>query len=176
MRETVSMVTDLDFCVKQCEMKITGCMTALAMALTVFQSPAIAEEGLDNWFSQDEIQRLGLDRLSRPQQELLSGWIAARIADIETETRQSMEQGAGYASDTTATLDVFKTRIKGELHGWNGNTVFAFENGQVWQQRGDERSTVSVINPSVVVKKNFLGFYVMELEATGAKIRVKRVR
>ena len=62
----------------------------------------------------------------------------------------------------------------GDISGWSGNAVFKLDNGQVWVQRGSERSNKQLSNPSVSVKQNFLGFYVMTFIDTGQKVRVKR--
>ena len=67
-----------------------------------------------------------------------------------------------------------KQQVMGEVSGWSGNAVFKLGQRTGLGAKGNERSNKQLSNPSVSVKQNFLGFYVMTFTDTGQKVRVKR--
>lgn len=67
------------------------------------------------------------------------------------------------------------TSIAGDFRGWNGNTVFRLENGQVWRQTDKTKFSVRVKNPKVEIEKGFLGTFFLSIEGYGARCKVKRV-
>lgn len=69
-----------------------------------------------------------------------------------------------------------ESRIVGEFTGWNGNTVFKLENGQVWQQAATGYFTnVRLENPKVVIKKLLFG-YLLTLPGQGETVFVRRIK
>lgn len=69
-----------------------------------------------------------------------------------------------------------ESRIVGEFDGWNGNTVFKLENGQVWQQAATGYFTnVRLDNPPVVIKKLLFG-YLLTLPGQGETVFVRRIK
>ncbi len=59
--------------------------------------------------------------------------------------------------------------------GWNGKTVFRLDNGQVWQQRMAGRMRYDGSDSTVIITQNFMGKFIMEHEASGRSIGVKRI-
>ena len=125
--------------------------------------------GLEHWLTEEQIETFGLSGLSRPQEQALSNWIGAQLA-----VKAQMDVATGGQMRRDSTAKEFEAKVMGDISGWSGNAVFKLDNGQVWVQRGSERSNKQLSNPSVSVKQNFLGFYVMTFTDTGQKVRVKR--
>lgn len=76
----------------------------------------------------------------------------------------------------TETPKRVESRIVGEFNGWNGNTVFKLENGQVWQQAATGYFTnVRLENPPVVIKKLLFG-YLLTLPGQGETVFVRRIK
>ncbi len=66
------------------------------------------------------------------------------------------------------------SRISGDFSGWDGETVFRLENGQVWRQRLRGRYFYSgPPQPEVRITRNYLGFYKLTVVETGKSIGVK---
>lgn len=137
---------------------------------------AKAESEISYWFSQPEIEAFGLDTLSLEQQQALSNWIADRIGTAERDTKEALKNDSEFLKSAIETPYRIESNIVGEVTGWDGSAIFELTNGQIWRQRGTERSRRRLSNPAVVIEKNFLGFYIMTLPATGQKVRVKRIR
>lgn len=70
----------------------------------------------------------------------------------------------------------FISRINGNFEGWSGRTRFTLENGQVWEQRRGGRWKVSLVNPEVHIKQNFMGAFEMEVLSEGRSIGVRRIK
>lgn len=125
--------------------------------------------GLEHWLTNEQIETFGLGGLSRPQEQALSNWIGEQLA---VKAQLDAADAGQVRRDSTA--KGFEAKVMGDISGWSGNAVFKLDNGQVWVQRGSERSNKQLSNPSVSIKQNFLGFYVMTFTDTGQKVRVKR--
>ena len=124
---------------------------------------------LEHWLTEEQIEAFGLSDLSPSQEQALSSWIGDRLA-----VKLQMEAaGTGQLQKDSAAKE-FEATVLGEIDGWSGNAVFKLNNGQIWVQRGNERSNQQLSNPSVSIKQNFLGFYVLTFTDTGQKVRVKR--
>ena len=163
------MVTKLIYPVK---LKSFAVNTACVIALSSLPSEAqLAEDssGLKTWFSEEQIQAFGLSALTPDQKQALSDWIDEKLADAAHKMEDEASQPR---SEETASE--FEATVIGEVNGWSGRGVFKLDNGQVWVQRGNERSNKRMSNPKVSIKQNFLGFYVMTFHSTGQKVRVKR--
>ena len=163
------MVTKLIYPVK---LKSFAVNTACAIALSLLPSEAqLADDssGLNTWFSEEQIQAFGLSALTPDQKQALSDWIDEKLADA---THKMEDEASQPRREETASE--FEATVIGEVDGWSGRGVFKLDNGQVWVQRGNERSNKRMSNPKVSIKQNFLGFYVMTFHSTGQKVRVKR--
>jgi hypothetical protein len=72
----------------------------------------------------------------------------------------------------------FTSVITGKFRGWEGNTTFYLENGQVWRQTNDARYYPRAAeNVPVAVYKSGSGYYRLQLlDDKGAWVTVKRLR
>lgn len=70
----------------------------------------------------------------------------------------------------------FRTKIDGHFGGWRGHTRFLFQNGQVWEQRGGEVFLADLDSPEVIIRRNMMGYFEMEIPALERTILVKEIR
>ncbi len=165
------MVTKLIYPVK---LKSFAVNAACVFAVSLLPSEAqLADDSsaLKTWLSEEEIQAFGLNALTADQKQALADWIGEKLADA---TQEMVDEASQPSREETASE--FEATVIGEVNGWSGRGVFKLDNGQVWVQRGNERSNKRMSNPKVFIKRNFLGFYVMTFQSTGQKVRVKRRR
>ena len=146
-----------------------SCTVFMVCSSVANSQPDSDHYGLEHWLTEEQIETFGLSGLSRPQEQALSNWIGEQLA-----VKAQMDAAAGGQMRRDSTAKEFEAKVMGDISGWSGNAVFKLDNGQVWVQRGSERSNKQLSNPSVSVKQNFLGFYVMTFTDTGQKVRVKR--
>jgi hypothetical protein len=106
---------------------------------------------------------------------------AADTAVIEYRAKQEpviVEQAVTKAKQREAEdrVEKFSSKIIGRFSGWGGQTLFALDNGQVWQQTGSEVYSVNPVeNPLVEIRRAPSGHHRLYLP-DGTWITVKRVR
>lgn len=71
--------------------------------------------------------------------------------------------------------DLIESHIEGEFHGWEGDTIFKLDNGQVWQQANYAYKYTYKYHPSVTIYKSD-GRYEMQVDGMDDKISVKRIK
>jgi hypothetical protein len=119
--------------------------------------------------SAPEFQSAGLAKLTSSELRELNRWLHAytrMVAEMVTERSKAAESG---------TADVIETRIDGEFSGWDGETVFRLQNGQVWQQASYAYRYSYKYSPSVLIYRSGSGFR-MQVEGVDGTIAVRRLR
>ncbi|KGE04107.1 hypothetical protein [Pseudohaliea rubra] len=142
----------------------------LAVSCTGF---AHAEDfpGIEQLMSAEEFEAAGLDKLSDAERDALDNWLL-RYTARDAETLRSTSEDVREAEQEAR----IEARVRTPFRGWNGNTLFYLENGQVWQQRLEGRFAYEGGDREVILDKNFFGFWRLTHVATGRKVGVKRIR
>ncbi len=143
------------------------------LALPVISAETQREKfpGVRALMNPEQFEASGLDKLSTGELRALDDWLllyTAGEAQQLVHTNEEVKE-AEKKSEIAA-------RIKQPFEGWSGTTIFPMVDGQVWRQRLSGRYRYTGGDTDVIIRKNFIGFYVMELTATGKKIGVSRVR
>jgi hypothetical protein len=143
-------------------------------------------EDINNLMTAQEFEQFGLEKLSPEELEALSGWLAERI-DIEkkkivAEIIPEGEDRFGATEKIQRNVERIRpeqqqitSRILGEFRGWKGGTRFKLENGQVWRQVERGKFVVNVKDPTIIIRKGFLGTYFLNVKGYGTRVKVKRV-
>ena len=70
---------------------------------------------------------------------------------------------------------VYESRIDGEFNGWEGETIFKLQNGQIWQQSEYNYNYHYAFSPEVLVYRSG-GGYKMKVNGVEKVIGVNRLR
>ena len=138
----------------------------------VYSQSALAGEDVDirKLMTAYEFQETGLDTLNDKQLQALNLWLINFTAN-EAPILKKKSSSVKEAEKVSIT-----SQLEGEFAGLTGKTKFFLKNGQIWQQRVVETWSSPVINePNVEIRKNFMGFHVLEIEGLKRSVRVKRV-
>ena len=123
--------------------------------------------------------RKRLGRNKNQQQEQASDQSTAREEQESSESGNETQSGFGDETISNADSDPepgqITSRIIGEFSGWNGETVFELENGQVWQQSSNGLLIVRLTNPKVTIKKTRFA-YKLSVEGYNSSISVRKIR
>jgi hypothetical protein len=132
--------------------------------------------------------RKRLGRNKDKQQEQASDQSTARETSSELVAQEQQESSvsgnktqSGFGDETMPNADSdpeagqITSRIIGEFKGWNGETVFELENGQVWQQSSNGLLIVRLTNPRVTIKKARFS-YKLSVEGYNASVNVRKIR
>ena len=74
-----------------------------------------------------------------------------------------------------ATADVVESRIDGEFSGWEGDTIFKLQNGQLWQQSSYAYKYRYSYSPEVLIYKSG-SVYKMRVDGVDGEIAVRRLK
>lgn len=126
--------------------------------------------GLKRMMTEKEFKAAGLDKLNAGELHSLDQWLVHFLAYDSNQVVKTDE--------TIRELQKvpLRRRIVGHFSGWDGDTVFTLDNGEVWKQRLPGRYAVSLDNPEVEIIKNLLGFYELRIVKTRHKIGVTRIK
>jgi hypothetical protein len=121
----------------------------------------------------DEFRETGLERLSPSELEALNRWLLRYSASQASELRQHNE----IIKEEIRKFEQqgIRTRIAGEFNGWDGNTLFRLENGQVWRQRQPGQWRYRASAPEVELSKNVMGFWMLRILEADKSVGVTRV-
>jgi hypothetical protein len=75
----------------------------------------------------------------------------------------------------TGDESVIRSTIRGEFTGWSGDTIFALDNGQLWQQAAYSYHYHYAYRPRVTIVQTGAG-YIMQVEGVSETLRVRRLR
>jgi len=150
---------------------ITKFIVGITMLLVTHVAYSDAEVAdIKNLLTQEKFDQMGLSKLSDRELSVLYEWIksgefeepVAEKPSIDT-VQVALDQSAPKAVDLERN-QIIKATIKGEFSGWSGKTIFKLSNGQVWRQRIKGKWRYRAESPSVEIKKNFMGYYVMRVD------------
>lgn len=146
---------------------------ALALALTTLTATAAGEDfpGVKQLMSDETFREAGLHKLSEAERAALDQWLIDYTVGDAQELRRSNET-VREAEEAVR----IEARIKPPFRGWDGDTVFALDNGQVWRQRLRGRYFHRGDDTSVVISKNLFGFWEMTMTSSGKSVGVTRVK
>lgn len=121
--------------------------------------------------SKEEFAASGLEKLTKQEKAALNNWlIQYTIGDGPVIRRTNQEVVEAEKSRQVITA------IRQPFTGWSGDTLFYLDNGQIWRQRLPGKYHHNGSDTSVLIQKNFFGFYVLKMSKTGKSVGVSRVK
>ncbi|WIO74180.1 hypothetical protein QP938_12900 [Porticoccaceae bacterium LTM1] len=125
---------------------------------------------IQSLMSTKEFERCGLKKLTTEELSALNHWLIKYTAN-EAEIVKKNSQFVKESED-----QVIQSRIIGKFYGWKKGATFQLENGQIWEQRNTTYWKTNMDNPEVVIRKNLIGNYDMEVVDAKRKIGVTRIK
>jgi hypothetical protein len=156
---------------KNCFVLLVGTTLLLAGGAARAEEPPATFPGIEKLMSAEEFQASGMEKLTPAEREALDRWLIRYTAE-ESQVLFHTDEEVIKAVEEQET----RSAVVSEFKGWSGDTLFELANGQVWQQRGRGRYAYHGPSPEVVITRNFMGFYRMELVENGKAVLVKRVK
>lgn len=143
---------------------------SLLLAMTASAEPP---PDLREMMTPDEFSAAGLERLSPTELEALSRWLLRHTARQASDLRQDSESVKQEIRKVEE--EGVRTRIVGEFRGWDGDTIFRLENGQVWRQRLPGNWHYRASAPEVELSKNFMGYWMLRVLEADRAVGVTRI-
>lgn len=143
----------------------------LGLCLLPATTSAADFPGVRQLMGEEQFREAGLHKLSDEERTALDRWLLGYTVGDAQELRRSNET-VREAEEAVR----IEASIKPPFRGWDGKSVFALDNGQIWRQRLRGRYFHSGDDTAVVISKNLLGFWEMTVVSSGRTVGVTRVK
>jgi hypothetical protein len=145
----------------------------LLCALLVSGSLAAQEKdfpGIEKLMPQEQFRAAGLEKLSPAELEALNAWLLRYTAEDAQVLRATSEE----VQEAEQSMRI-EAVVKPPFEGWDGDTLFVLDNGQIWRQRLSGRFPYRGDDRRVIIEKNFFGYFKLTHVASGRSVGVSRV-
>ena len=135
-----------------------------------------------------EFSAAGLSKLSQQELDVLNDWLRGHsVATLATRTASAQvaeskeDQPEVKSEDEDEDEDEDRTTITSKLigtfDGWDGQSVFVLENGQIWAKTSKSKwHTKEIENPVVIIESSMFGTWRLHIEGLDKDCRVKRIQ
>jgi hypothetical protein len=127
---------------------------------------------VEELMSAQQFQRAGLDKLSPEELQQLNSWLGTYTKAV-LQAANAERSTSGEGAETTA--PAIESRIDGEFTGWDGETVFKLQNGQIWQQASYAYRYRYAYSPGVLIYRSG-GVYRMKVDGVDGDVVVRRLK
>jgi hypothetical protein len=150
----------------------TATLLVIALSLPIATSTGRTQSApalptIEDLMSAKEFEAAGLRKLSVDELRALNTWLS-RFAEAVAKTT------SGLSINTQATTDLVESRIDGNFEGWEGETIFKLQNGQIWQQVSYAYRYHYAYAPKVLIFKSGT-VYKMKVDGVSGEITVRRI-
>jgi len=164
--------------------KILIVLLFLSVTLSVLAAGGFSS--LEEQMTGKEFSAAGLDKLSQQELDVLNDWLRGHsVATLETKTvsaevADSAEDQSELKSedeDKDEDRTTITSKLVGTFDGWDGQSVFELENGQIWAQASKSKwHTREVEEPVAVIEPGMFGTWRLHIEGFEKDCRVKRIQ
>jgi hypothetical protein len=141
-----------------------------ATAIVIVAKPQSFSLKIDQVMSKRELQETGVSTLTPAQRSALDDWLNRyTLKVIEVSNRgNSLAAKSGCSSTVEST-------IAGDINGWDGETVFKLDNGQIWEQAEYSYTYFYAYRPEVTIYQTNSGCR-MKVKDEDETILVRRIK
>jgi hypothetical protein len=151
----------------------------LLLAVPFVALAASAYIKVEERLTTEQMHETGLDTLTPEQLARLNEVLEADEAARPVATATAPATGAppdGEHSFLGLSDEPIRSRVKGNVSGWEPGTVFELENGQQWKVlKGSMKLHKPLASPEIVVAPGLVGRWFLQVDEDLPKARVYRV-
>jgi hypothetical protein len=160
---------------------LLACSTPLAFAQVSSSVPQASQPPIQQQMTPEEFKAAGLDKLSADELARLNAWLGRTIdtqaAKAAAEAKDKVvRENRGFLS--FGSDEPIVAHLPGEFRGFAKGRVYTLDNGQVWQQVGDEDLPgVRLTDPEVRINPSVIGnTWYMKVGRYNTRARVQRIK
>lgn len=136
-----------------------------------------AQSDIEQRLTAEEMREAGLDTLSPAQLKALNRLLREKLATPapapQAETRTAPPAAPSYIGLDDKPI---RSRVQGDVSGWEPGTVFVLENGQQWKVlKGQMRLRKALSSPEIAVVPGIAGRWFLQVDEDMPKARVYRI-
>jgi hypothetical protein len=102
---------------------------------------------VDQVMTQQELRDTGIAALSPAQRQAFEAWLNRYTLRILRATSEPEPTPSRMFSGGSSCSPSIESTISGEIEGWDGETIFKLDNGQIWQQAEYDYTYFTRIGP-----------------------------
>lgn len=133
---------------------------------------------IEQVMTREELRQTGVSTLSSQQREALNRWLVNYTIHV-LSTAQTVKQRDSGSPPVRASgsncAPAIESTIAGEFNGWDGETIFKLDNGQIWQQTEYDYMYSYSYRPDITIYQTSSGCR-MKVEGEDETILVKRIK
>jgi hypothetical protein len=133
--------------------------------------PAAQLMKVDQVMTIQEMHDTGISGLTPIQRKAFDAWLnryTLRILKATSEPEKTF-------SERSSCSPAVESTISGEIQGWDGDTIFKLDNGQIWQQAAYDYTYFYAYRPDVTIYQTSAGCR-MKVEDETETVLVKRIK
>jgi hypothetical protein len=171
----------------RCFLRSVGLAIVLLASGAIFAQSAYVD--IERRLTAEQRRATGLDTLSTEQLALLNALLrdgeAQHIAEVKEQAKAEVlaERDRPVSAEARADRDFIglndepiRSRVKGDVTGWEPGYVFELENGQQWKVlKGKMILPKALRSPEIVVVPGIAGRWFLQVDADIPKARVYRI-
>jgi len=129
----------------------------------------------DQVMTLQEMRETGVANLSPVQRQAFDAWLNRYTLRILKATSESEPASSRTFSGRSSCSPSIESMISGEIEGWDGETIFKLDNGQIWQQAEYDYTYFYAYRPEVTIYPTSSGCR-MKVEDETETVLVKRIK
>jgi hypothetical protein len=130
---------------------------------------------IENVMTAEEMRATGIATLNAPQKQALNDWLNRYTLRVLRVAIQQEGTAPAPAPVRTSCSPAVESTISGEIEGWDGETIFKLDNGQIWQQAAYDYTYFYAYRPEVTIYSTSAGCR-MKVEDETDTVLVKRIK
>lgn len=130
---------------------------------------------IEQLMTADEMRETGVSTLAPAQKEALTRWLNVYTLRVVSIARRTETQDSRISTVRTSCNPAIESTISGKIEGWDGDTIFRLDNGQIWQQAEYDYTYFYDYRPDVTIYSTTSGCR-MKVEGESETVLVKRIK
>jgi hypothetical protein len=155
--------------------KLTLFVLLCLLAAHVLATTPTQQLTIEKIMTAQEMRDTGIATLNTSQRQALDDWLNRYTLRVLRVAIQQEGTASASASVRTSCSPAIESTISGEIEGWEGETIFKLDNGQIWQQATYAYTYFYTYRPDVTIYQTSAGC-LMKVEDETETVQVKRIK
>jgi hypothetical protein len=144
-------------------------------AIEVMATPPAAQITADGVMTAQEMDDTGISTLRPAQKQAFNAWLTKYTRRVINLTFKQNTEASSSSTVKTSCSPAVESTIAGDIEGWDGETIFKLDNGQIWQQAEYDYTYSYAYRPDVTIYPTTAGCR-MKVEDESETVLVKRLK
>jgi hypothetical protein len=145
------------------------------LAFHVSASAPAQQMKMEQVMTPKELQDTGIATLTASQRQALNDWLNRYTLKVLLAATKQERATSEIPPVRSSCSPAIESTISGDIEGWDGDTIFKLNNGQIWQQAAYDYTYFYAYGPEVTIYQTSAGCR-MKVEDETETVLVKRIK